>query len=589
MTKKLRCYLYTRVSTEIQVDGYSLEAQKERLRKEAEHRGMKVAGEYSDEGKSGKNIKGRPEFQKMLGDIKDGKDKVDYVLVFKLSRFGRNAADTLNSLQYMEDFGVNLLCVEDGIDSAGAAGKLMISVLAAVAEIERENIKEQTMAGRRQKARDGRWNGGFAPYGYKLVHKDGEKGKVLEIDEKEAELVRLIYDKFVNTNMGANGIAKWLNEHGYTKTVRQNGTMPALSAHFVKLVLDNPVYMGKIAYGRRKTEKIEGTRNEFHIVKQAEDAYEIYDGIHEAIVSEEMWYKAYAKRKVTGIKHEKTHSMGHYHMLSGLVRCPECGAKMYGVVNRKKKKGSDEFYKDMWYYKCKNRIKVEGKPCMYKTNIRQDQLNLEVAALIRWIVNEWHFKENYASMVVEMGDNPLDGLLEEEERLHAERKKVETRKKKLLAKIGNMDADDDLYDELCEDYMKIVRDLTEQIGKIDANLVHNRMLKENAQKMELTMEQHCRVLEAMFDNFELLTEEDQKTLANIFIERIEIFPNREEHGRWLKYVRFQFPLELNGERSDEMWFKDSADELTENDIPVSYPSEQQLRRSVCCQGKINKG
>ena len=78
MVKKLRCYLYTRVSTEIQVDGYSLEAQKERLRKEAEHRGMKVVGEYSDEGKSGKNIKGRPEFQKMLNDIKDGKDKVDY-------------------------------------------------------------------------------------------------------------------------------------------------------------------------------------------------------------------------------------------------------------------------------------------------------------------------------------------------------------------------------------------------------------------------------------------------------------------------------------------------------------------------------
>lgn len=130
--KKLRCYLYTRVSTEIQLDGYSLEAQKERLRKEAGHRGMKVVGEYSDEGKSGKNIKGRPEFQKMLNDIKDGKDKVDYVLVFKLSRFGRNAADTLNSLQYMEDFGVNLLCVEDGIDSAGAAGKLMISVLERV-------------------------------------------------------------------------------------------------------------------------------------------------------------------------------------------------------------------------------------------------------------------------------------------------------------------------------------------------------------------------------------------------------------------------------------------------------------------------
>lgn len=574
MTKKLRCYLYTRVSTEIQVDGYSLEAQKERLRKEAEHRGMKVAGEYSDEGKSGKNIKGRPEFQKMLGDIKDGKDKVDYVLVFKLSRFGRNAADTLNSLQYMEDFGVNLLCVEDGIDSAGAAGKLMISVLAAVAEIERENIKEQTMAGRRQKARDGRWNGGFAPYGYKLVHKDGEKGKVLEIDEKEAELVRLIYDKFVNTNMGANGIAKWLNEHGYTKTVRQNGTMPALSAHFVKLVLDNPVYMGKIAYGRRKTEKIEGTRNEFHIVKQAEDAYEIYDGIHEAIVSEEMWYKAYAKRKVTGIKHEKTHSMGHYHMLSGLVRCPECGAKMYGVVNRKKKKGSDEFYKDMWYYKCKNRIKVEGKPCMYKTNIRQDQLNAELIALVRWIVNTSNYKEQV--MAAADGKNDiLEELRAEGERLQAERKKVESRKKKLLVKIGSMDADDDLYDELCEDYMKIVHDLTEQIAKIDANLVHNRLVREKAEKQAFSKERYYKVLDWMMNNIEELPEEDQKTVMETFIERIEIFPNREEHGRWLKYVRLQFPLERNGERSDEIWFKDSVDELTENDIPIPYPTEQQ--------------
>ena len=92
------------------------------------------------------------------------KDGVSYVLVFKLSRFGRNAADVLNSLQLMQDFGVNLICVEDGIDSSKDAGKLMISVLSAVAEIERENIRTQTMAGREQKAREGKWNGGFAPY-----------------------------------------------------------------------------------------------------------------------------------------------------------------------------------------------------------------------------------------------------------------------------------------------------------------------------------------------------------------------------------------------------------------------------------------
>ena len=170
MKKQQKCYIYTRVSTSMQVEDYSLDAQKDKLRKYAEYQEMSIVGEYSDEGKSGKSVEGRPQFKQMLSDIENGKDNVDYVLVFKLSRFGRNAADVLSSLQKMQDYGVNLICVEDGIDSSKDAGKLMISVLSAVAEIERENILVQTMEGRRQKAREGRWNGGFAPYGYQLVN-----------------------------------------------------------------------------------------------------------------------------------------------------------------------------------------------------------------------------------------------------------------------------------------------------------------------------------------------------------------------------------------------------------------------------------
>ena len=137
--KKTKVYIYTRVSTAMQIDGYSLDAQRTRMRAFAEFNDYEVAGEYEDAGKSGKSIEGRDEFNRMMEDIKTGKDEVSFVLVFKLSRFGRNAADVLSTLQTMQDFGVNLICVEDGIDSSKDAGKLMISVLSAVAEIEREN------------------------------------------------------------------------------------------------------------------------------------------------------------------------------------------------------------------------------------------------------------------------------------------------------------------------------------------------------------------------------------------------------------------------------------------------------------------
>lgn len=150
----------------------------------------------------------------------------------------------------------------------------------------------QTMAGRTQKAKEGKWNGGFAPYGYRLVARDGYKHKFLEIAEDEVDIIKLIYEKYVKTDMGTNSVAKWLNEHGYKKKVRQNGSLTGFSDKFVVSVLDNPVYMGKISYGRRKHEAIKGTTGESRIVKQPKDTWELYEGLHEAIVDEDTWYKA---------------------------------------------------------------------------------------------------------------------------------------------------------------------------------------------------------------------------------------------------------------------------------------------------------
>ena len=97
--KKQRCYIYTRVSTAMQVDGFSLDAQKEKLKKYADYQDMVVVREFSDEGKSGKNVDGRPQFKEMLELIEAGTDDIDYVLVFKLSRFASNTSDTAKYLQ----------------------------------------------------------------------------------------------------------------------------------------------------------------------------------------------------------------------------------------------------------------------------------------------------------------------------------------------------------------------------------------------------------------------------------------------------------------------------------------------------------
>ena len=452
--KQLKCYIYTRVSTSMQVDGYSLDAQRDKLRKYAAYEDMVIAGEYSDEGFSGKNIQGRQDFQRMLNDIQDCKDGVSYVLVFKLSRFGRNAADVLNSLQLMQDFGVNLICVEDGIDSSKDAGKLMISVLSAVAEIERENIRTQTMAGREQKAREGKWNGGFAPYGYKLENGD------LVIAEDEVEVIRVIYDRYIHTNEGVAGVAKYLNRNGFIKKLRQNNTIPGFSRNFVQDVLDNPVYMGKIAYGRRRTEKVHGTRNDYRLIEQ--DNYLLVDGLHEALVSEELWHDAQVKLVAQAKKYEKVNhgKDNKVHLLTGLLKCPICGAGMYGNKSVKHKADGTK-YKDFYYYGCKHRTMTRGHKCDYKKQIHEELLETAVAEVITKLVSN----PKFAALMQQKISMKVDTSAIEQEIANYEKQLRQSYsiKSRLIEEIDTLDPDD-------KHYIKRKADLDDRLYKL--SLIH---------------------------------------------------------------------------------------------------------------------
>ena len=531
--ERIKVYTYKRVSTAMQIDGYSLDAQRARMKAYADFNDYEIVGEYEDAGKSGKSIEGRMQFRQMMEDVKSGKDNISYVLVFKLSRFGRNAADVLSTLQVMQDFGVNLICVEDGIDSSKDAGKLMISVLSAVAEIERENIRVQTMEGRIQKAREGKWNGGFAPYGYQLVN-----GK-LEINEEEAVAIRTIYDQYVNTDIGSNGISKYLENHGIRKIQRQNGKNPLFDAHLVRLILKNPVYCGKIAYGRRKTEKVHGTRNEYHLVEQ--ENFLLVDGLHEAIIPEDVWNAAQAKLIAQAKKYEHVNKGKNErtHLLSGIVKCPICGAGMYGNKSIKYKKDGTK-YKDFFYYGCKHRGMQRGHKCDYRKQIREELLDDAVAEVIVKLVSNPHF----AAMMQEKINMKVDTTAIDQEITNYEKQLRQDYaiKSKLIEEIDNLNPDDRHYIRRKADLDDRLYRMYDKIEELESQLMDARAKKTSIEAEKITGDNIYKVLIYFDKLYFAMNDMERRQLIEALIAEIQIYEERKPNGQWLKSIRFKLPI-----------------------------------------------
>ncbi len=540
-----RAFLYTRVSTMHQVDGFSLDAQSECLLDYTKYKKMEVVGTFSDEGKSGKSVEGRPDFSRMIALIEenaniDGTNNlVDFVIVFKLSRFGRNAADTLSTLRRMKNCGVELISVEDNIDSSDRMGTLLISILASLAEMERENISMQTYAGKAYKvATLGAWSGGFAPYGYKLVDKK------LEIAEDECEVIKVIFDKYVNSSMGIAGIAKYLQDHGYKKKARQNGKLDYFTTNFIKAVLDNPVYMGKIAFGRRKTEKISGGNEETHMVKQKE--FPIYDGMHEALVSEELWGLAHAKRVAHGIKQQKKHSIDHAYLLSGLLRCPVCGGPMYGNVSHKKSKNG--YYKDYHYYYCKHRLKINGASCDYKVNWLESKVNNALVEMFFQLVNN----EKISVALKDKLNVEIDitSLENEKSMLRKSLSQYSTARSSLEREIDSLSIETPHYAKIRQDLTVRLYSLYDDEARVEDELQNVQARIDSIIKDNTSINNAYEILKSFKSIWEQCVDIEKKELIRFLVEKVEIYDEERENGRFLKSVKLRFPLLYNGLECD---------------------------------------
>lgn len=469
----------------------------------------------------------------MLSDIKNGLE-IDYILVYKLSRFGRNAADILNSLEFVQSYGINLICIEEGIDSSQTSGKLLISVLSAVAEIERENIIEQTMNGRREKARQGGWNGGFAPYGYYL------KDNQLLIEETEAEAIRIIFEKFANSDIGLGGVAKYLNLQGIKKIPRQNGTLETWSSHFIRLILDNPVYCGKIAYGRRTREKVKGTKNEYKQV-HAED-YILEDGQHEGIISEELWQKVHAKRMATGIKQPSKVGKDRSHLLTGILKCPLCGSSMY--TNKHAWTNKDGTYKEVYYYICGRNKQERGHHCDYKASLRKTDIEPLVIEAVKELVSDKYFaKEIEKRIGVQTDTTAIDKELANYE---SKLKEVDLNKARLEREIDNLPVDTRFRERKIHDMTLRLDALYDTIVELEERIEDAKLRKSSIEMETITLDNIYKLMLNFGKLYDIISDEEKKSLITYLIKEIQIYPNGESE-KPLKSIEFNFPIYRDGQ------------------------------------------
>ena len=182
MEEKVITGIYIRVSTEDQArDGFSINAQKEKLTKYAEANDWSIFDYYIDDGISGKNLDGRPEATRMLKDVEEG--KINNILIYKLDRLTRSVRDLIYLIELFEKHSCTFNSQTEKIDTSNAVGRMFVKIIGIFAEFERENLAERVSFGYEQKTREGNYTNTQGVYGYDYIPK--EQKLVVNIEEKD--------------------------------------------------------------------------------------------------------------------------------------------------------------------------------------------------------------------------------------------------------------------------------------------------------------------------------------------------------------------------------------------------------------------
>lgn len=409
--------IYCRVSTDEQAEfGYSIDEQKRLLEEWCKANDYIIYKCYSDRGISGKNIKDRPALKELLSDAKAG--KFDMVISWKINRVSRKLEDVLKIVNILEKNNITFKSYSEPFETDTPAGRMQFQMMALIGEFERGTIAQNVKMGMIAKAKSGNWCGGRV-LGYDLVPNNSpeeeKKGKnKLEINEKEAEIVRFIFNEY-SKGKGYKAITNQINKLGY-KTKKGNN----FSVGSIRDILTNPVYIGEIRYNVRQNWSEKRRRNINPNPIRVK-------GKHEAIIDRELWDKVQLILESKKGKPSRIYD-GEY-PLTGILRCPKCGAGM--VISRTTNTLADGTKRRIAYYCCGN-WKNKGTSVCNSNTIRVDKANEYVFKKIEELVsNEAMIKAVVKNINKERKDKvkPAKRLLGD---IDKELEKLDKRKRKIF-------------------------------------------------------------------------------------------------------------------------------------------------------------
>jgi len=528
--KPIKVAIYARVSTREQaLLGYSIGAQLKTLRDYCKLYGKEVYEEYVDAGISGTSIEGRLAFQKLLKDAEKG--LFDEVLVWKINRLARNTLDLLNTIEDWKRLNISFRSFTENFETETPTGKLTVKMMGAIGDFERDTIVENVKMGMKQRAEKGKHNGKL-PLGYQIIadpSESYERSKAVAVVPEEAIIVRKIFELYA-TGRGLKSIANELNHSGYnTKTGN------TFSTTAIKEILNNPFYNGKIRYNR-----YENWSNKRRRGKSAEPI--IADGKHEAIISDALWEKVQFLLQKKSFTPSRIFD-GEF-LLSGLIRCPKCGAAMVASRTRSKTKTGEVV--NRLYYSC-GAFRSKGSSVCSANSIRKQEAEEEVMNRLAEVLS----KDRILKAIVYKMNHRLATrtlpLQSELDHIKSQLEQAESKKQKYLDLFEHRNVDKSFF--------------TGRMQEIQADLIKFRAEKSRLE-LELTEDNTSPVVfeqvrELIYGFHQGLTAapfEQRKTLLHLFIKRITMDTSKKIDT-----------IELSFDENVDSYFSDSPVAVTAGD------------------------